>query len=103
MKKLFLAAMVAVTTLAFTGCGAIGLVGSVYQDTVVPEAVTGNAVGSKCGTAKAMSILGVVALGDAGINTAAKNGGITRISHVDAKTFSILGVFTTVEYFVYGN
>ncbi len=103
MKKLFLAAMVAVTTFAFTSCGGLGMGGFVYQDSTVPAAVTSNAIGSKCGTAKILNVLGVVELGDAGINTAAKNGGISRVSHVDVKTFSILGVFVTYEYFVYGN
>mgnify|MGYP003305355399 CR=1 FL=1 len=34
---------------------------------------------------------------------AAKEAGITKVSHVDKKTFSVLGVFTKVTYTVYGN
>ena len=32
----------------------------------------------------------------------AKNGNITKISHIDRKTFNVLGVYTEYEYFVYG-
>ena len=102
MKKVFMILCAAVVALVMTGCGAIGMVGAVYQNVTQPVTVTSNAIGHKVGTAKCMSILGIVALGDAGINEAAKNGGIKKISHVDCKAFSILGVYTTYEYFVYG-
>ncbi|MBQ5387852.1 MAG: hypothetical protein IIU55_02075, partial [Paludibacteraceae bacterium] len=42
------------------------------------------------------------AVGDAGIQKAAKQAGITKISHVDKKVFSVLGLFTKVTYTVYG-
>jgi hypothetical protein len=54
------------------------------------------------GQASAVSILGVVAAGDAGVNKAAKLAGITKVSHVDKKTVSILGLYTKVTYTVYG-
>lgn len=104
MKKTIFSIVCAVAlALGMTSCGAVGIMGAVYHDTVTPEAVTANALGSKVGQADVLSILGVVALGDAGIEKAAKEAGITKISHVDKKTFSVLGVFTKVTYTVYGN
>ena len=99
IKMLIAAIIVAVT---MTSCEAVGLVGAVYTGVTVPAAVTSNAIGTKVGTAKAMSVLGIVATGNAGVNEAAKKANITRIRHVDVKTFSVLGLFTTYEYFVYG-
>ena len=102
-KTIFSIACVAALALGMTSCGAVGVVGAVYQDTTTPEAVTANALGSKVGQADVLSILGVVALGDAGVQKAAKQAGITKVSHVDKKTFSILGVYTKVTYTVYGD
>ena len=98
--KMLVAAVIAAVTL--TSCEALGLVGAVYTGVTQPAAVTSNAVGTKVGTAKATSILGLAAYGDAGVNAAAKNGNIKKISHVDVKVFSVLGLFSTYEYFVYG-
>ena len=98
--KMLVAAVIAAATL--TSCEALGLVGAVYTGVTQPAAVTSNAVGTKVGTAKATSILGLAAYGDAGVNAAAKNGNIKKISHVDVKVFSVLGLFSTYEYFVYG-
>ena len=87
---------------AMTSCASIGVVGSIYTDTTMPGTVTSNEVGSKVGTSSATSILGLIATGDAGVNSAAKNGNITKVSHVDIKTNSILGLFTKQDTFVYG-
>lgn len=92
----------AIVALAMTSCGTVGMVGAIYQGDTQPIAVTSNEVGYKVGTAKCVSILGLVAMGDGGVSEAAKNGNITKISHVDRKTISILGIFTTYKYFVYG-
>ncbi|MBR5470426.1 MAG: TRL-like family protein [Paludibacteraceae bacterium] len=102
MKKLFLTSVLASVIILFSSCGAVGLVGALYTGVTTPEAVTSNEVGSKVGTAKATSILGLIAVGNGGVNKAAKEAGITKISHVDVKTVSVLGIFTTQKYFVYG-
>jgi hypothetical protein len=83
------------------GCG-IGLYGAFYTDVTTPVDATANGVGSKVGTAEATSILGLIATGDAGINQAAKNGGISKISHVDFHTMSILGLYGKYTVYVYG-
>ena len=102
MKKIKVMIIAAVAAISLTGCGSVGMVGAVYHNVTEPAGVTSNIVGHKVGTAKATSILGIAAFGDAGVNEAAKNGNITRISHIDVKTFSILGVYTSRQYFVYG-
>ena len=69
----------------------------------LPVAATSNTVGSKVGTAKATGFLQVLFFGqDASIQTAAKNGGITKISTVDIKSTSLLGLIVTYETIVTG-
>ena len=71
---------------------------------VVPLAATSNNVGSKCGTATETRILGLFPFkGDHGIEAAAKNGGIKKISHVDVERFNVLGyIYTKTTTRVYG-
>ena len=57
--------------------------------------------GSKMGRAEAWGIV-VFATGDASISAAAKNGGITRIHHVDHETMNILGFYAKYTTIVYG-
>jgi len=69
----------------------------------LPVNATSNAVGSKVGRATATGYLGVIFLDqDASIRTAARNGGITRISTVDIKQTSILNLIVTYETIVTG-
>lgn len=69
-KALFV--MVAAIGMAMASCS-----------TTVPITATSNPVGNKCGEATCTRILGFGGSADLGINKAAKNGGITKISHVD--------------------
>ncbi len=69
----------------------------------LPVNATSNAVGSKVGTAKATGYLGIFWFNaDASIQTAAKNGGISKISTVDIKQTNILGLLYTFETIVTG-
>lgn len=70
----------------------------------MPVAATSNAVGSKVGTAKATGYLGILFFdADASIKTAAKNGGISKISTVDVKMSNILGIIVSYETIVTGD
>jgi len=69
---------------------------------VMPLGATSNPVGSKVGSAKATIIIGLFFDQDASIKTAAKNGGITKISTVDVKYTSMLGIIQGVETIVTG-
>jgi len=60
-----------------------------------PVAATSNAVGSKVGESSTTIVFGFVFGGDASIRTAARNGGITKISTVDVKTTWFLPFFAT--------
>lgn len=69
----------------------------------LPVNATSNAIGSKVGTAKATGYLSVLWFGqDASIQKAAKAGGITKISTVDIKMTSLLGLVATYTTIVTG-
>lgn len=69
----------------------------------LPVNATGNPVGEKVGTATATGFLGCLFFdADASIRTAAKNGGIKRISTVDVKHKSLLGIIVSYETIVTG-
>lgn len=101
MKKIFALAFIA---FMFTGCSAVKspVTGMIYTDIKDGMAVTANAGSSKVGTAEAKGILGVVAIGDASIQAAAKEAGITRIQHVDYHSKSYVGVYSVYTVIVYG-
>jgi hypothetical protein len=70
---------------------------------IMPVNATSNTVGNKVGRSKANVFLSVLAFNqDASIRNAAKNGGITKISTVDIKHTSILGIYDTYETIVTG-
>lgn len=104
MKKFLLLGLLLTTTVLFSSCASVKspLMGVLYTDVKAPEAVTSNAGKSKVGTGVAKSILGLVATGDASIETAAKSAGITRIHHVDYYSKSILGLYSEFTVTVYG-
>ncbi len=69
----------------------------------LPVNATSNPVGNKVGTAKATGYLGILFFdADASIRTAAKNGGITKISTVDIKQGNVLNLIVTYETIVTG-
>ncbi|MCH5311756.1 MAG: TRL-like family protein [Prevotella sp.] len=70
--------------------------------TTTPIAATSNPVGNKCGQASTTRILGFGGSANIGINKAAKNAGITKISHVDYSTYSFLGIYSKYTTRVYG-
>lgn len=84
------------------GCVKSPLVGGIYTD-VKDGCRDGNAGSSKVGTAEAKGYVGVVALGDASIQAAAREAGITRIHHVDYQAKSYVGVYTIYTIIVYGD
>ena len=99
MKKLLAFAFAAALC---TGCVKSPLIGGAYTDVRDGFAVTGNAGSSKVGTAEAKGYVGLVALGDASIQAAARDAGITRIHHVDYQAKPYVGVYTIYTVIVYG-
>lgn len=102
MKKIL-----AILGLAFmltgTQANAMGLF---YTDATYPVTATGTKVQDlstlKKGTASTNNILYIVEVGDASIDTAAKNGGIKKISHIDIQEKSIFIFWRGVKVTVYG-
>jgi len=78
--------------------------GIFYTGVKAPLEATASKEGfSKMGKAKASQVCGIAAWGDSSIQTAAANGGIKTIHHVDYEAFSVLGVFSSFEVTVYGD
>jgi hypothetical protein len=89
MKKILLAACAA---LMLSSCSI-----------TLPVNATSNAVGSKVGKSSGNCYLGALCFGvDASIQSAAKNGGITKISTVDYTNKNILFLIITHECTVTG-
>jgi hypothetical protein len=61
-------------------------------------AATSNSGSSKMGSVECASILGLFATGDASIETAMKNGGITKIHHIDYHSTGIIN--SNRKYFI---
>ena len=92
MKKLMKVALGAALAVCAASCSV-----------TTPVTATSNPVGNKCGVAQSTTVLTIFGgSADCGINKAAKNGGITRISHVDSYTKNYLGIVTIYGVRVYG-
>jgi len=90
-----------------TGCAAgvdmnAPVIGGLYADYRAPHSVGTGAMPYKVGTAECRSILGWIATGDCSITTAARNGGISQIHHVDYEFSQILQIVGTYKTIVYG-
>lgn len=94
MKKIKVFALAVIATAMFASCAT----------TTTPIAATSNPVGNKCGEASCTRVLYFFGgSSNVGINKAVKNGGITRISHVDFIKKSCLGgLYTKYTTVVYG-
>ena len=105
--KIMATATITATVLMTTGCLRAPFqppVGSAYTDYTAPLGVevTDTKIGPKTGQAKTTSILGLVAFGDASIQTAAKNGGLKKVYHADYKYFNVLGIIQETTVIVNG-
>jgi len=81
MKKVILIVALAFAMIALMGCPAVNL----------PKAAGGATVGARTGQSSGSIILFLFGDADAGMLTAAKNGGITKIATVDTKVKNTLG------------
>jgi len=96
--------LIGISLVAFlTGCATSFPVGQYFINLKLPIAATSDpGPCTKVGTAECQSYLGAVAIGDASIDTAMKNGGITTIHHVDWEVRNILGIIGKYKVTVYG-
>lgn len=95
IKKLMLLGA-ASGALLLSGCASYLPMGQVYtgvEGAPVSGQVNSNVTAAKEGQACAMSILGLVAVGDMTVESAAKDGGIIQIASVSYTSQNILGVY----------
>lgn len=90
-----------------SGCAATArspVTGGLYTEVDAPLTATSNVAEGELevGKASATSVLGLVATGDASIQAAMENGGVTEIYYVDYNTRSILGLYAEYTVTVYG-
>jgi len=85
------------------GCATPYPLGTIYTEVKLPAAAGGDVSTSRVGIATSTSILGLVATGDSSITAAARNGNISRISHVDFNVRNILGIYGEYTTTVYGD
>lgn len=102
------AAMMLGLVLALSGCISAPFVppmGWAYSNVSAPLDVdySKTAVPAKQGTASAISILGIVAFGDASTQSAARVGGISTIDHADYRYLNVIGIYQKTTVIVYGN
>ena len=105
MKRTFAIVLASLLAAGLAGClsapfqppsGAISV-------TKAPLSTEGNwEVGSKRGEASSTSVLCLYATGDCSIATAAQNGGLKKIGHVDYKYVNIIGIWQKATVIVYG-
>jgi hypothetical protein len=78
------------------------VVGGLITTTKGPVGGVDNSVEcSKQGFAECQGII-CVAIGDASIRTAMKNGDITKVHHIDHETLCVLGIYSQYKVVVYG-
>lgn len=88
---LMIGAIVAIGALSGCATAKSPVTGFWYTDTHAGLGVTSNQAGNRVGEACASTILGLIATGDASIEAARRNGGITMISSVDEHSKSVFG------------
>jgi len=103
MRRILVLISLAAVLLFLTGCATSMPMGGLYTELKLPVTATGEGVKNlKMGKAECTSVLSLVAIGDASIEAAKQNGGITKVSHVDWEAKNILGIIGTYRCVVYG-
>ena len=104
MKKALNILAVGAVALSLGGCATSYPVGGLITEIQLPVAVTdNNGSASKVGEANCASYIGMVATGDCSLETAKKNGNITKVKHVDWHVDNLLGIIGKYKLVVYGH
>ncbi len=86
-----------------SGCASVYPIGSLFTNVKLPvEATPSTETATKIRQAECISFLSLLAIGDAGIEAAMRNGGITTVHHVDWEAQNFLGIFGKYRVTVYG-
>lgn len=108
MKYLILG-LVLLSVLILNGCSYMAPVmppqGALYASFKAPldTNVENTDMGTKTGEAQSVSILGLISYGDCSVNSAAKNGGLTKINHADYEFFNVLYIYQSFKTIAYGD
>lgn len=102
MRKILAIGIVAILLSSCAAQVATPALGLLYTDVKAPLIATSNSGSTKVGSAECISVLGIVATGDASIEAASKDGNIKRIHHVDYQSTNVLGIFAKFKVYVYG-
>ena len=93
MKKLVTACVMGGAIL-LSGCQAPYSGGMIYSNYNAPVDVRDNATAcDKRGESQMVNLFGMFAVGDAGVEAAKANGGISKVGNVDINYQSLLGIF----------
>jgi hypothetical protein len=100
-NKVLNLALVLLTSLSLSGCAML------YNDLKTPLPSLGITADTQArtsvGKASCASYVWVVSTGDCSVEAAMKNGGITKVHHVDAEVQSyVFGIYTKFTTVVYG-
>lgn len=102
------ASAVAALVLTLTGCihapfvPPTGMAFTQFEAPLDVDFQNTDLTGMKKGTAETISVLGLIAVGDASSKAAAEKAQITKIVHADYEYFNVLGVFQKTTVIVYG-
>lgn len=100
MKKIFISAiMIGI----IAGAAIATPVGFIYSDVKEPVSTSSSNDYTKTAEGTNYGILGLIGLGDSGVENIAKNGNIKTVKFVDKRTVWITPFFQMETFKVYGN
>jgi len=103
MKVVSVLLAVTVMCVFITGCASSMPNGALLTQVKLPVATSDLAAkGPKVGVSECVSYFGLIATGDASIDTAMRQGGITKVHHVDWEVDNLLGLIGKYKCVVYG-
>ena len=109
MKRMMMLGCLVLVLTTVVGCAGFApgtpLLGMLYSDVRYPHVrteVVNEGIGSKKGEAMAKDILGWIAVGDASIEAAMRDGKITKIYTIDHHMMNILGLYAEWKTIVTG-
>lgn len=89
--------------MALTACATPYPVGALWTNVTLPVSATASEEASKTGEATCKSYIIMFSTGDCSIDTAKKNGGITKVGHIDWHAKNFLGLVGTYKVIVHGD
>lgn len=98
MKKVLLSLVI-----FLSACATNYPLGIVYTEVKLPVNVTSNGQAyAKSGISECKSVMGLVSFGDCSVEAAKKQGGVSKVYHVDWEVRSVLGILSEYRLVVYG-